>query len=122
MPRHNNPANRNGHARRALRARILTEEDNCAICGQPVDKTLTTLPGHHSRNCPNPATCPGCAPHPMRPEIDEDIPRSRGGNPLQRENCHLTHRQCNRAKGTHTLNEHHNPPPQPNQTTNLINW
>ena len=97
-------ANANGHRRRELRRRVLTEEHTCALCGQPVDKTLTTLPGQHGPKCNTP-TCTGCKPHPHRAEVDEDLPRSRGGSPLQRNNCHLMHRACNQYKSDMTLAE-----------------
>lgn len=80
------PANANGHRRRQLRARVLAEEDLCALCDQAVDKTL-----HHL--------------DPMAPVVDEDIPRSRGGSPYQRSNCRLMHRTHNRWKSTMTLAE-----------------
>lgn len=74
-----NPRNRNGARRRQLRARVLAAYDTCAICGQPVDKSLRT-------------------PHPLSAEVDEIIPVSRGGNPLEWDNVRLTHRRCNRLK------------------------
>lgn len=74
-----NPRNRNGARRRQLRARVLAAYANCAICGQPVDKTLRT-------------------PHPLSPEVDEITPVSRGGDPLSWDNVRLTHRRCNRLK------------------------
>ena len=64
-----NPRYANGHRRRNLRTRILREETHCAICGHEVDKTLPT-------------------PHPYSPEIDEIIPISLGGNPLDRDGYH----------------------------------
>ncbi|WP_242358631.1 HNH endonuclease [Bifidobacterium pseudolongum] len=74
-----NPRNRNGARRRQLRARVLAAYDTCAICGQPVDKSLRT-------------------PHPLSPEVDEITPVSRGGDPLSWDNARLTHRRCNRLK------------------------
>jgi 5-methylcytosine-specific restriction endonuclease McrA len=41
----------------------------------------------------------------MRAEVDEDVPRSRGGSALDRSNCRLMHRKCNSWKGTRTLAE-----------------
>ena len=79
-------ANANGHRRRQLRARVLAEEETCALCGEWVDKSL-----HHL--------------DPMAPVVDEDVPRSRGGSPYHRANCHLMHRVCNRWKSTMTLAE-----------------
>jgi 5-methylcytosine-specific restriction endonuclease McrA len=75
-----NPRNANGHRRRRIRARVLAEEDICWICGQPVDKRLKT-------------------PHPGSPEVDEIIPVSLGGDPLDRKNCRLSHRLCNVRRG-----------------------
>lgn len=96
--------NANGHRRRQLTARVLAEETHCALCGGPVDKSLRTKPGAHGKRCPG-GTCPGCTPHPMSPVVDEDIPRSRGGSPYERDNCHLMHRSCNGWKSRMTLAE-----------------
>lgn len=91
-------ANANGHRRRQVRARVLAEETDCHLCGKSVDQALTIAWGHHGPKCQGEG-CPGCVPHPMRAEVDEIIPRSKGGNPLDRDNCRLSHRRCNRAKG-----------------------
>lgn len=89
-----NPRRANGHRRDQVRARVLREEDNCWLCGQPVDKTL---PPHQ----------------PGSPEIDEIIPVSLGGSPIDRNNCRLSHRLCNvrRGNGTRT-----NRKPEPMRT------
>lgn len=110
-PRHN----ANGHRRRELTARVKAEETVCALCDQPVDKTLNYTPNKHGPRCPentptpqrqnNTPPCQGCVPHPMRAEVDEDIPRSRGGSPLERNNTHLMHRRCNQFKSAQTLQE-----------------
>lgn len=99
-PRHN----ANGHRRRELTKRVKAEETHCALCDRHVDKTLTMTPGSHGPNCPQEA-CKGCTPHPLRAEVDEDIPRSRGGSPYARSNCHLLHRACNQYKSDMTLAE-----------------
>ena len=96
--------NANGHRRRELRARVLAEETHCAVGGELVDKTLTFLPGAHGPRCRG-GGCTGCVPHPRRAEVDEDLPRSRGGSPYDRANCHLVCREHNRMKGTMTLAE-----------------
>lgn len=75
-----NPRVANGHRRRQLRKRVLAEETHCALCGQPVDVTLP-------------------AGLPESPEVDEIIPVSLGGDPLDRDNCQLVHRLCNQRKG-----------------------
>ncbi len=98
------PHNGNGHRRRELVKRVKAEESTCALCDTPVDKTLGMTLGGHGKKCPGPP-CPGCQPHPMRGEVDEDIPRSRGGSPYERANTHLMHRGCNQWKGAMTLAE-----------------
>ena len=83
MPRRPNPRRANGHRRDRLRRRVLAAYDTCAICGLPVDKTLRT-------------------PHPLSAEVDEIVPVSRGGDPLDWRNVRLTHRRCNRLKSDRT--------------------
>ena len=97
-----NPRNANGYRRRQLRRRILAVENVCAICKEPVDKTLGFMPGKHSVRCAKPE-CTGCVPDPRRAEIDEKVPVSRGGDPLARDNCQLSHRECNRRKSNKVL-------------------
>lgn len=96
--------NKNGHRRREVTARVLAEESTCALCDKPVDKTLRMTQGEHGPRCPG-GSCTGCIPHPMRPEVDEDLPRARGGSPYDRSNCRLMHRHCNQWKKTMTLAE-----------------
>lgn len=98
------PLNSNGHRRRQLRRRVLAEETLCALCDQPVDKTLRTTPGGHYKKCPGPP-CAGCLPHPMRAEVDEIVPRAKGGSPYERKNCQLTHRKCNQLRGIKSVEE-----------------
>lgn len=97
-------ANANGHRRRELRKRVLAEEHLCALCDREVDKSLAFILGKHGPRCRGDG-CLGCVPHPLRAEVDEDLPRSRGGSPYDRSNCRLMHRACNRTKGTMTLAE-----------------
>lgn len=75
-----NPRSANGHRRRQLVERVKREESICWLCGRDVDVTLRT-------------------PHPLSPEVHELIPVSKGGDPLDRNNCRLTHRRCNREQG-----------------------
>lgn len=75
-----NPRNANGHRRREIRKRILNRDDRCALCGGIVDKSLP-------------------CPHPLSPEIDEIIPVSLGGSPIDINNVQLAHRICNQRKG-----------------------
>lgn len=78
-----NPRSANGHRRRAIRRRVLAAYNDCAICGQPVDKTL-----HHLDD--------------WAPEVDEITPVSLGGDPLLWANVQLAHRVCNQRKGNGT--------------------
>lgn len=75
-----NPRTKNGNARKKLRERIKMQGRDCAICGRPIDYTLP-------------------AGHPWSYELDEIIPVSLGGNPLDIKNVQPTHRTCNQAKG-----------------------
>lgn len=77
--RYVDPRKKNQALRKQLRARIFSQQDNCAICGYAVDKRL------------GPFT-------PESPELDEKIPIARGGDPYDINNLQLTHRKCNRAK------------------------
>lgn len=78
-----NPRRQNGHRRNQVRAQVFREEDHCWLCGRPVDKSLP--------------------PHlPGSPEVDEIIPVSLGGDPLDRKNTRLAHRLCNVRRGNGT--------------------
>ncbi len=94
----------NGYRRDALRNRVSTMGLPCALCGQPIDYSLP-------------------AGHPLSYELDEIIPVSLGGDPLDPCNVQPAHRICNerrhnktmeqwiveqRAKNTNTI-----PPPHP---------
>ena len=74
------PRNRNGNARRKLRARLRAEGRPCHICGQPIDYSLP-------------------AGHPWSFEVDEIVPVSKGGSPLDRGNVAPAHRICNQKRG-----------------------
>jgi 5-methylcytosine-specific restriction endonuclease McrA len=77
-----NPRSSNGSLRKQVRNRVLAVYDTCALCGLPVDKSLTT-------------------PNPYSPEVDEIIPVSLGGSPYEWSNLQLAHRACNRQKSNH---------------------
>lgn len=85
-----NPRYSNGHRRRELRKRVRAMGLPCAICGRPIDYTLTTYvdPRDGRRK-----------PHPMSYELDEIVPVSKGGSPLDPRNVQPTHRICNQRKG-----------------------
>ena len=78
-----NPRRSNGSARNKLRARIKALGLPCHICGRPIDYSLP----------------PGT---PMSFEVDEIVPVSRGGDPLDMANCAAAHRICNQRKGDGT--------------------
>lgn len=61
------------------RLRVIRENDVCALCGLPVDKSLKY-------------------PHPLSATADHIIPVSRGGHPSDINNLQLAHFKCNRAK------------------------
>ncbi|WP_052459589.1 HNH endonuclease [Tessaracoccus massiliensis] len=98
------PANANGHQRRQIIKRVRAEETHCYLCDQPVDKTLGMIPGRHGAKCDS-SDCEGCIPDPMRGEVDEVVPRARGGSPLQRSNVQLAHRTCNQIKSDRSAEE-----------------
>ena len=64
-----------------VRRRVLRTESVCAECGQLVDKSLPWL-------------------DPGAPQVDHVTPVALGGDPFARSNLRLTHRSCNRSKGT----------------------
>lgn len=79
-----NPRRRNGSRRTRLRARVAAEGAPCHLCGKAIDYTLP-------------------AGHPMSFELDEIIPVSKGGDPLDRANVAPAHRICNQRKGNRIL-------------------
>src|SRR4051794_9535648 len=93
-----NPRRANGYRRDQVRRRVLAEEDDCWLCGKPVDKTLPPLL-HGS------------------PEVDEVVPVSLGGSPIDRTNCRLAHRLCNVRRGNGTKAPRSAAPTPPLMTT-----
>lgn len=75
-----NPRCSNGNARRKLRARLRSEGRPCHICGLCIDYALP-------------------AGDPMSFEVDELVPVSRGGDPLDYTNVGAAHRICNQRRG-----------------------
>lgn len=73
-------------ARASVEARVFAEESVCHLCDGKVDKSL-------------PAGLPGSK------EVDEIIPVSLGGDPLDRSNCHLSHKSCNARRGNMAVAE-----------------
>ena len=76
----NNPRYSNGARRRAIRARWRAMGEPCRLCGRPIDYSLP-------------------AGHPMSFEVDEIVPVSKGGDPLDFANTQPAHRICNQRKG-----------------------
>lgn len=70
----------NGHARRQIRAWLRAQGLPCHICGRPIDYDLP-------------------AGDPMSFEVDEIVPVSRGGSPIDRANVAPAHRVCNQRRG-----------------------
>lgn len=66
----------------------------CHICGQPIDYSLTTYvdptDGREKR-------------HPMSFELDELVPVSKGGDPLDPGNVAPAHRVCNQMRGNRDM-------------------
>lgn len=75
-----NPRRTNGAKRTALRNRVKALGLPCAICGQPIDYSLS-------------------AGDPMSYELDEIVPVSKGGSPYDFDNVQPAHRICNQQKG-----------------------
>ena len=85
-----NPRRVNGYKRDQLRKRVASWGLPCAICGRPIDYSLTTWvdpkDGKRKR-------------HPMSYELDEIVPISKGGSHIDIENVQPTHRICNQRRG-----------------------
>ena len=74
----------NGHARREVRAWLKDQCLPCHICGRPIDYSLP-------------------AGDPMSFEVDEIVPVSRGGSPIDRANVAPAHRICKERRGNKSL-------------------
>ncbi len=75
---------KNGSARRKVRAWLKAQGLPCHICGRAIDYSLP-------------------AGHPMSFEVDEIIPVSKGGSPIDRNNVAPAHRICNERRGNRPL-------------------
>ena len=78
---------------RAARKKILMAQDTCAICGQPVDKSL-------------PRT------DPMSPTVDHIISPKHGGHPWALDNLQLAHKVLKKAPKQPTVESNRNLPQQ----------
>ena len=81
-----NPRTANGHRRRQLKARVRAMGLPCALCGQPID---------YAR--------PYDARDPLCWVLDEILPVSKGGDPLDFSNVQPLHNRCNQVKGARLL-------------------
>ena len=80
------PRRKNGARRNAIRKRIASFGLPCALCGAPIDYTLG-------------------AGEPLSFEVDEIVPVSLGGNPLDISNCQPAHRHCNLNRSNMTMQQ-----------------
>lgn len=74
----------NGNARRKVRAWLKAQGMPCHICGRAINYTLP-------------------AGHPLSFEVDEIVPVSKGGSPIDRANVAPAHRICNERRGNKPL-------------------
>lgn len=79
-----NPRRRSG--RDALVRRVKALGEPCWICGLPIDAALP-------------------AGHPLAFELDELVPVSKGGSPVDFENCRGAHRCCNQWRGNRSVDQ-----------------
>ena len=79
-----NVRRKNGSRRTKLRAMVAAEGAPCHLCGKAIDYTLP-------------------AGHPMSFELDEIVPVSKGGDPLDRANVAPAHRICNQRRGNREI-------------------
>lgn len=89
MANHHVRLDRVGQTRTAYeknRKIILATQDVCAICGQPVDKSLKY-------------------PDKYAATVDHIIPLERGGHPSDITNLQLAHNICNRLKSDKLMHE-----------------
>lgn len=86
-----NPRYANGSARRKLRSWLRSQRRPCWIC------RAFGLQGVIDYDLP--------ARHPYSFEVDELVPISRGGSPLDRNNVDATHRVCNQWRGNKSVEE-----------------
>lgn len=86
-----NVRRRNGNARNKLRGWLRSQGQPCWIC------QAAGRPGIIDYSLP--------AGHPLAFEVDELVPVSLGGDPLDRANVKAAHRCCNQWRGNRTVEE-----------------
>ena len=85
-----NPRRANGTRRDRLRARVRSLGLPCALCGKPIDYSLSFVVDERTGRK---------RPHPMSYALDEIVPVSMGGSPFDLDNVQPTHWVCNAKKG-----------------------
>lgn len=88
-----NPRYKNGTRRRAIRNRWKAIGDPCHICGHPIDYSLGMVEDKRTGKT---------RPHPMSFVVDEIVPVSLGGDPLDFANTRPAHWICNARRGNGT--------------------
>lgn len=88
-----NPRRANGSARNKLRARVKARGEPCAICGRPIDYSLGMVVDPRTGRT---------RPHPFSFVLDEIVPVSQGGDPLDPANVQPAHWVCNARRGDGT--------------------
>ena len=86
-----NPRRANGSRRDKIRDRWRAIGAPCGICGKPIDYSLGIVTVNGKRR-----------PHPMSFVVDEVVPVSKGGDPLDFENTRPAHWICNARRGDGT--------------------
>lgn len=89
-----NPRRSNGARRTALRNRVRAMGLPCHLCHQPIDYSLTTYVDPKDGRVKR---------HPLSFELDELVPVSKGGDPLDIENVAPAHRICNQRRGNRSM-------------------
>lgn len=90
MAKGSNPRRANGSRRNKIRARWKAIGAPCALCGRPIDYSLGWVVDRRTGKR---------RMHKMAFVVDEIIPVSKGGNPLDFNNTQPTHWICNARKG-----------------------
>lgn len=106
-----NPRTANGAKRSALRKRVASWGLPCHLCGREIDYSLSTYvdpkDGKKKR-------------HPMSFEVDELVPVSKGGDPLDINNVAPAHRICNQKRSDKPLRK--KPAATMDQTPTSRDW
>lgn len=88
-----NPRRANGARRDSIRRRWRAIGAPCALCGKPIDYDLGMVTDNLTGKR---------RPHPMSFVVDEIVPVSKGGDPLDFANTRPAHWLCNAKRGDGT--------------------